>query len=224
MVKKQASGKLHLNADKGKKRKNSSHIWITRHINDTYVQNSKKDGYRSRASYKLLEINEKFSLIKQGNFVLDLGASPGSWSQIAVKLSNSSNKQKRVLAVDLLQILPMDGLEVICGDIYDEEVTKSIMNFSTSFNVVLSDIAPNTTGQQKIDHLRIIDIAENILLILNDILAENGHFVVKIFQGSDMQNFINDLRKVFKSVKLFKPESSRKESPELYVIAQNFIK
>lgn len=201
---------------KNKNRKVSSNNWLVRHINDEYVQKSKIDGYRSRAAYKLLEINKKFHIFKKNSIVLDLGGSPGSWAQVVKKLS----PEAKILSVDLLKIEPIIGVTTAQLDIYDDKFHDLVKNFSPKYSVIMSDISPNTTGIKNIDHLKITDICETIFEISKKLLDSNGFFIVKFFQGGLQAELLQKFKSCFKKVFHFKPESSRKESKELYIIAQ----
>lgn len=153
---------------------------------------------------------------------MDLGAAPGSWSQVAADLSYSDPSKQNVVAVDLLKIDPMPGVRIIQGDIYHDQTINEIRSFSLLFDNIICDIAPNTTGHSSTDHLRILDVAENILELSHEFLKPGGNLIVKIFQGGHDLSYINQLRKFFDKVKRFKPLSSRKESPEIYIVALSY--
>ena len=214
--------KLHSKIHNQCKRKKSSNRWISRHVNDLYVELATQQGYRSRASYKLIEIDQRFQLFGKGDIILDLGASPGSWSQVAQELTATKGVSNKIVAVDLLDMIPLNHVNFINADIYADNIIEEIKLFQQHFQIVLSDIAPNTTGHKNIDHLRIIDIAEQVLEITKKVILPNGHLVIKIFQGAHENDFITGLRKYFKRVVRFKPQASRKESSEIYLIAQNY--
>ena len=215
----QFSRKLHTNPHKGKNRTNSSNRWMMRHINDPYVSLANEKNYRSRAAFKILEINNKFNIFKNALTILDLGAAPGSWSQIAMEVTKS---KATIIAVDLLDIDPLPGVNIITGNIYDDEVLEKIRSYSNKYDVIMSDIAPNTTGHASTDHLRILDIAENVFELAKEVLSPGGNFIIKIFEGGFSQELIKEIRKQFKTIKRVKPESSRKESPEIYLVAQHY--
>ena len=206
-----------------KRRKTSSNAWLKRQLNDPFVAKSKLDGYRSRAAYKLIEINEKFNILKPGVNVVDLGAAPGGWSQVAAKIikSDSTDAKNKVIAIDLL---PMEGIAGVISfekDFYEDNAKDMIINSLNGqmADVVLSDMASNTTGHSKTDHLRIMDLCENSLLFALKILKPGGHFVAKIFRGGAEGELLEIVKNNFKKVKHFKPESSRKESSEFYLVA-----
>ncbi|MFO1130276.1 MAG: RlmE family RNA methyltransferase [Rickettsiales bacterium] len=201
---------------KNKNRKVSSNNWIHRHINDQYVQQSKIDGYRSRAAYKLLEINKKFNIFKNGLVILDLGAAPGSWSQVVKKLAPYS----KVLSIDLLNIEPISGVTTLQKNLYDDDFNQIINQFSNKYDVIMSDIAPNTTGIKSLDHLKIIDICETIFEIAIKNLNEKGILICKFFQGGLQAELLQKFKMHFKKVSHFKPNASRVESKEIYIIAQ----
>ncbi|MDR0744577.1 MAG: RlmE family RNA methyltransferase [Holosporales bacterium] len=203
---------------KNKKLKQSSRSWILRQLKDPYTAKAKKEGYRSRAAFKLLEIQKKFKIIQKNSIVLDLGASPGSWSQIASKLV------QKVIAIDLLEMDPIQNVEFIQGDFLDLENIKIIKQMldGNLFDVILSDMAPNTCGIKKIDHLRIMNLIEEIFAFCKDNLKIGGNVVVKTFQGGTESNLLQKLKSRFEKVIHFKPNSSRKESKEIYLIAMGF--
>ncbi|MBN8522974.1 MAG: RlmE family RNA methyltransferase [Rickettsiales bacterium] len=206
-----------------KGRKKSSTLWLMRQLNDPYVAKSKLDGYRSRAAYKLLEINEKFRVLTPGMNVVDLGAAPGGWSQVATKIiqSDSKNATNKLIAIDLLPIDPIAGVVSLQKDFFAEDTkTLIINNLNNQFaDVVLSDMAANTTGHSATDHLRIIDLCENAFEFAITILKPGGHFIAKIFRGGTESNLLAKVKQNFTTVKHFKPAASRKSSSEFYLIA-----
>lgn len=191
---------------------------MQRQMNDPYVEKSQKDGYRSRAAYKILEIQRKFGMINENSIVLDLGAAPGGWSQVV------ANKAKKVIAIDLLDMSPVPNVEFIKGDFTEEQNVQKLIQLlkNEKADVVLSDMAPNTCGVKKIDHLRIINLLENVFDFSVSILKPGGSLVAKVFQGGTTNDLLQKLKKNFTFVKHFKPLSSRKESPEVYLIAQGY--
>lgn len=211
---------------KNKKLKESSKKWLSRQINDHFVEKAKVAGWRSRASFKIIEIDQKFKLFKKNKVVLDLGAAPGGWSQYAVQKVGEG----RVLAIDLLEMTPISGVSFMQQDfltpdaaqIIRLELEKIPYNKHGLCNIVLSDMAANTTGVQKVDHLKIINLLEEALTLSKQILKEGGSFVGKIFQGGSSDQILKDLRVNFKEVRYFKPESSRKDSSEIYLVAIGF--
>ncbi|MGI4775899.1 MAG: RlmE family RNA methyltransferase [Janthinobacterium lividum] len=203
-----------------KRRNISSNKWLQRQLNDPLVSRAKIDGYRSRAAYKLIEINEKFKLLTPGTKVVDLGAAPGGWSQVVAKILQAQRDKNCIIAIDLLEMEEIPGVTFIKGDFYDEHILKLIKNeVKDNADLVLSDMAANTTGHSATDHLRIIDLCEQALDFALTILRPGGHFVAKIFRGGAESNILNKAKLNFSTVKHFKPESSRKESTEFYLIA-----
>ncbi|MBM6579239.1 RlmE family RNA methyltransferase [Microvirga sp. BT689] len=202
------------------KRSLSSQKWLERQLNDPYVARAKREGYRSRAAYKLLEIDEKYRILKPGQKIVDLGAAPGGWSQIAAKVVGPKGK---VVGIDLLPIDPMPGVEFIQLDFLDESAPgKLIEMLGGPADVVMSDMAANTTGHKKTDHLRIIGLAEAAIYFAREILAPGGAFVAKVFQGGTENQLLADLKRDFAVVRHVKPAASRADSAELYVMATGF--
>jgi 23S rRNA (uridine2552-2'-O)-methyltransferase len=202
------------------KRSLSSQKWLERQLNDPYVARAKREGYRSRAAFKLLEIDEKFKILKPGQKIVDLGAAPGGWSQIAAKVVGPKG---RVVGIDLLPIDPMAGVEFIQLDFLDESAPgKLIEMLGGPADVVMSDMAANTTGHKKTDHLRIIGLAEAAIYFAREILAPGGAFVAKVFQGGTENQLLADLKRDFAVVRHVKPAASRADSAELYVMATGF--
>ncbi len=206
-----------------RKRTLSSQKWLERQLNDPYVARAKREGYRSRAAYKLLEIDEKFRLLKPGQRVVDLGAAPGGWSQIAAKRVGSADGKGRVVGIDLLPIDPLPGVEFIALDFLDETAPQKLIEMiGGRADIVLSDMAANTTGHKKTDHLRIMGLAEAAVHFARDILAPGGAFVAKVFQGGTENQLLADLKRDFATVRHVKPAASRTDSSELYVLATGF--
>lgn len=202
------------------KRSLSSQKWLERQLNDPYVARAKREGYRSRAAFKLLEIDEKYHILKPGQRVVDLGAAPGGWSQIAAKKVGPKGK---VVGIDLLPIDPMAGVEFIQLDFLDESAPgKLIEMLGGPADVVMSDMAANTTGHKKTDHLRIIGLAEAAIYFAREILAPGGVFIAKVFQGGTENQLLTDLKRDFSVVRHVKPAASRADSAELYVLATGF--
>ncbi|MDG7056217.1 MAG: RlmE family RNA methyltransferase [Wolbachia endosymbiont of Meromenopon meropis] len=189
--------------------------WLYRHLNDKYVKKTDEDGYRSRSAYKLIEIDNKFKLFQKGQRVVDLGASPGGWSQIAFK------KKTNVVAIDIKPLNPIPQVKYIQCDVNEFEILKNKLK-DQKFDVILSDMAPESCGLKSLDHIRIILLCEVALNLAKHFLNYNGKFVVKIFHGKYEKNFFNELKKFFKKVKYFKPKSSRSESNEMYLIGLAF--
>jgi 23S rRNA (uridine2552-2'-O)-methyltransferase len=202
------------------KRSLSSQKWLERQLNDPYVARAKREGYRSRAAFKLLEIDEKYKILKVGQKIVDLGAAPGGWSQIAAKVVGPKGK---VVGIDLLPIDPMVGVEFIQLDFLDESAPgKLIELLGGPADIVMSDMAANTTGHKKTDHLRIIGLAEAAIYFAREILAPGGAFVAKVFQGGTENQLLADLKRDFAVVRHVKPAASRADSAELYVLATGF--
>jgi 23S rRNA (uridine2552-2'-O)-methyltransferase len=202
------------------KRTLSSQKWLERQLNDPYVARAKREGYRSRAAFKLLEIDEKFHILKPGQKIVDLGAAPGGWSQIAAK---KVGPKGRIVGIDLLPIDPMAGVEFIQLDFLDERAPGRLVEMlGGPADLVMSDMAANTTGHKKTDHLRIIGLAEAAIYFAREILAPGGAFVAKVFQGGTENQLLNDLKRDFAVVRHVKPAASRADSAELYVLATGF--
>ncbi|MGE0754207.1 MAG: RlmE family RNA methyltransferase [Alphaproteobacteria bacterium] len=206
-----------------RKRTPSSTRWLERQLNDPYVQRSKKDGYRCRAVYKILELDDKFRFFKPGKRVLDLGAAPGGWTQIAVERCQSPRNDPRVVAMDILAMEPMRGAICIQMDFMAEDAPDKLRKaLGGKADIVMSDMAPNTTGHAATDHLRIMGLLEAAYAFAQEILAPGGVFVAKVFQGGTEQNLLTQMRKDFSVVKHAKPKSSRSDSSEMYVVATGF--
>ena len=192
--------------------------WLNRQLNDPYVTAARQQGLRSRAAFKLMELDDRFHLIGRGCRVLDLGAAPGGWSQVAI-----TRGARQVVGVDLLAIEPIQGATLIQGDFEDAEMPARLTALlGGAPDLVLSDMAPNTTGHAATDHIRIMGLAELALDFASGILAPGGAFVAKVFQGGSEREMLLPLKQRFATVKHAKPPASRKESSELYVVAQGF--
>ena len=203
-------------------RSKSSTRWLQEHFDDEYVKRSQKEGYRSRAIYKLKEIQEKDRLIQQGMTVVDLGAAPGGWSQYAVELVG---KNGRVIASDILPIDPLPFVDFIQGDFTEERILNEILDLigNDKANIVISDMAPNLSGNNAIDQPSSIYLCELALDISRRILIENGTMVVKLFQGAGSDEYLKEVRQNFRQVKIRKPKASRARSREVYVVAQRYF-
>jgi 23S rRNA (uridine2552-2'-O)-methyltransferase len=202
------------------KRTLSSQKWLERQLNDPYVARAKREGYRSRAAFKLLEIDEKYHILKAGQRIVDLGAAPGGWSQIA---AGKVGPKGRVVGIDLLAIDPMPGVEFIELDFLDESAPGRLIELlGGPADVVMSDMAANTTGHKKTDHLRIMGLAEAAIYFAREILAPGGVFIAKVFQGGTEGQLLADLKRDFAVVRHVKPAASRADSAELYVLATGF--
>lgn len=210
--------KLNVQVKTAKGRKVSSTRWLQRQLNDPYVQMAKLDGYRSRAAYKLIEIDEKFKIFKKGQIVIDLGAAPGGWSQVAAeKIILNKPWGGRLLAIDLLEMPPINGAEIIQGDFLSFDKTKEWLNDQKA-DVIMSDMAPSASGHSQTDHLRIIQLCEDAFFFAAEHLKEGGCFLAKILQGGTENELLKLLKLHFKNVKHFKPKSSRSDSAEMYVV------
>ena len=198
----------------------SSQRWLARQLNDPYVQAAQAQGLRSRAAFKMMELDDKYHLIAKGARVVDLGAAPGGWSQVALQRGAA-----RVVGIDLLPIIPVSGAEFIEGDFMAEGMDVRLTQMlGGKADLVLSDMAPNTTGHVATDHIRIMALAEAAALFAMEVLAPEGTFVCKFFQGGAEKTILNELKKHFAKVKHAKPPASRKESSETYLVAQGFRK
>lgn len=196
----------------------SSTLWLQRHINDPYVQKAQRDGYRARAAYKLAELDDKCHLLKKDMKIVDLGAAPGGWAQVAVERG-----AQRIVGIDLLPIEPLAGAEFIQMDFNDEEAPVKLKEMLDGLaDLVLSDLAPNTIGHKATDHLRQVALVELAAHFAIEVLKPNGAFVAKVFQGGTHNDVLVLLKQHFKTVKHIKPPSSRKDSSELFVVAQGF--
>jgi 23S rRNA (uridine2552-2'-O)-methyltransferase len=202
---------------KTKEMKPSSRAWLNRQLNDPYVAEAQRLGYRSRAAFKLVEIDEQLNLIKPGMLVLDLGAAPGGWSQIAAQ------KKARVVALDILPMDPIPDVAFLHMDFMDEDAPETLVNaLNGPVDVVLSDMAPNTMGHQRTDHIRIMNLVEAAYDFALQVLKPGGTFVAKVFQGGTQGELLSQMKKDFTTVKHIKPPSSRQESAEQYVVAKGF--
>jgi 23S rRNA (uridine2552-2'-O)-methyltransferase len=215
-----SSRSLTVRVKTAKKRSNSSVRWLQRQLNDPYVVKAKQDGYRSRAAFKIVELDEKFGLLKPGMKVVDLGCAPGGWSQVAVAKVGASGK---VVGCDLLEVDPVPGATLIVQDFLAEEapdVMKGLLGGQA--NLVMSDLASNTTGHGPTDHIRIIHLCELAYQFATEVLAPGGAFVCKVRQGGTERELLKLMQKDFTTVKHAKPDASRKDSAESYVVAMGF--
>ncbi|MGH7187803.1 MAG: RlmE family RNA methyltransferase [Acetobacteraceae bacterium] len=196
----------------------ASQRWLSRQLNDPYVAAAKASGFRSRSAYKLLELNDRFHLVRQGAKVVDLGAAPGGWAQ-AARVAGAG----KVVAIDLLPLEPIAGVDVLVADAADPDLTERLRHLiGGSADLVLSDMAPATTGHAATDHLRIMALAELAFALAAGLLGPGGSFVVKLFQGGAEASLLGDLKRRFAAVRHAKPPASRPESRELYVVAKGF--
>lgn len=207
-----------------KKRSASSQAWLRRQLNDPYVAEAKRLGYRSRAAFKLIELDDRFGLLKAGARVVDLGAAPGGWTQVAVARVRAKGwSRAAVVSVDINHFDPIDGAEVLVGDIFDGAIDALIRDrVGGAADIVLSDMAPPASGHAGADHLRIVGLAEAALELAGTILAPGGSFVCKVWQGGAAHDLLVTLKRRFVSVRHAKPPASRAESAEVYVVANGF--
>lgn len=202
-------------------RSKSSKRWLKEHFADPYVKRAQQEGYRSRAAYKLLELQEKDKFLKPGMVVVDLGAAPGGWSQFATRLVG---KKGKVFALDILPMDELPEVEFIQGDFREEEVMQSLLQRMQGVHadVLLSDMAPNISGVSTVDQSRMMYLAELTLELAQQILRSDGTLVVKMFQGAEFDSFLLNLRKLFKQVLVRKPQASRARSAEVYLLAKGY--
>lgn len=198
----------------------SSKAWMNEHLNDPYVQQAQKDGYRARAAYKLLEINEKDKLIRAGMVVADLGSAPGSWSQVVAKLLNGTGQ---IFALDILPMAPIEGVSFIQGDFREFEVLQKLETLlaNRTVDLVISDMAPNMSGNDTIDQARSYHLCELALDFARMHLKTGGNMLVKVFQGSDQQAYLQEMKATFEQVLVRKPQASRGRSAEIYLLGKN---
>ena len=203
-------------------RSKSSSRWISRQNKDPYVARAKSEGFRSRAVYKLQEIDTKYQIFKSGQIIVDLGAAPGAWCQYIIK--NVAESAGKVFALDILEMDPIEGVCVVQGDFTEPEPLNQLVNLLNSqpVDLVLSDMAPNISGNKAVDQPKSMYLAELALDFAKNHLTKDGVFVVKLFQGEGYAQYITELRSNFRRVTTFKPQASRKESREMYAIARQF--
>lgn len=197
----------------------SNRWWLKEHFTDPHVKRAQKEGYRSRAVYKLKELHERYRLFKQGMTVIDLGAAPGGWSQLVVKLVKPKG---RVIAMDLLSMEAIEGVEFMQGDFSDESVVQALLAQLSGAKIdwVLSDIAPNMSGNESVDRPRSIYLAELVLEFALQVLKKDGGLIIKLFQGEGFDALLVEIRRSFKTVAIRKPEASRGRSREIYIVAR----
>ena len=208
---------------KNKKMKASSRQWLQRHINDPYVQRAQLEGYRARAAFKLLEIDEKHHILRGARRIIDLGAAPGSWSQIAAKVTGSTDDDIRVAAIDFLEMTQLPGVKILQLDFLDPSAPEKLLEaVGGTPDLVISDMAAPTTGHHRTDHLRTMHLCEVAAHFAIEVLGEGGHFLAKTFQGGTEKDLLNLLKQNFKQVVHVKPASSRAESVEMFLLAKGF--
>src|SRR5579862_5181992 len=220
---KDKTGRLHVQVRTGGKRKHSSKLWLERQLNDPYVAKAKREGYRSRAAFKLIEIDDKYRLLKPGLVVVDLGAAPGGWSQIAARRVGAADGKGKVIAIDLLAMPEIPGVSFAQLDFLAADAADRLLAMMGGrADVVLSDMAANTTGHRKTDQLRILGLVESAAAFAADVLNPGGAFVAKVFQSGAEADLLAQLKRDFANVKHVKPASSRQDSSERYVLAIGF--
>ena len=202
-----------------KKHSLSSQLWLKRQAKDRYTIGAKEQGYFSRAAFKLIAIQKQYKIFKIGQYVLDLGSAPGSWTQVALQYT-SKDSDNNVVGIDLLETNEITGAVALRADIFAEDINNVISQYlpSGKCDVVLSDMAPNTSGDKSLDHLRIMNLCEAADNIAEIFLSKGGHMILKIFHGFQEENFVKKLRQKYKKVIYFKPEASRKSSNEIYLV------
>jgi 23S rRNA (uridine2552-2'-O)-methyltransferase len=206
-----------------RRRKPGSTEWLARQLNDPYVAEARRLGYRSRAAFKLIELDDRYRLLLPGRRVVDLGCAPGGWTQVAVERVRTSTGGGSVIGVDLAETAPVEGATILRGDIHDPAVLSAInAALGNPADLVLSDMAPATTGHAATDHLRIVALAEAAFAVASQILRPGGAFVTKVFQGGAEGALLAQLKQSFVELRHAKPPASRAESAETYVIAKGF--
>ena len=220
---KDLTGRLHVTVKTGGKRKLSSKLWLERQLNDPYVAKAKREGYRSRAAYKLIEIDDKYRILKPGMSVVDLGAAPGGWSQIAARRVGAAAGKGKVIAVDVLEMPEIAGVSFAQLDFLAEDAPEKLRAMiGGRADAVLSDMAANTTGHRKTDQLRILGLVEGAAVFASEVLNPGGTFLAKAFQSGADAELLAQLKRDFSSVRHVKPASSRQDSSERYVLATGF--
>jgi 23S rRNA (uridine2552-2'-O)-methyltransferase len=227
MMAKDTTGRLHVTVKTGGKRKLSSKLWLERQLNDPYVAQAKRDGYRSRAAYKLIEIDDKYHFLKPGLSVVDLGAAPGGWSQIAARrvgaIDGKGTAKGKVVAIDLLEMPEIAGVTFAQLDFHAHDALEQLTAMlGGRADVVMSDMAANTTGHRKTDQLRILGLVEGAAAFAREVLNPGGTFLAKVFQSGADAELQAQLKRDFSSVRHVKPAASRQDSSERYVLATGF--
>ena len=199
----------------------SSNRWLERQLNDPYVYEAKRLGYRSRAAFKLIQLDEKYKFLSKNKVIVDLGCAPGGWSQVAALKLKGTGK---LVGLDILPTEPMEGATFVCQDFTEDDATEKLLELlgGQKANIVMSDMAANTTGHQQTDHLRTIGLVEAAYEFAKTVLDKDGVFIAKVFQGGAESALLADMKKNFKKVSHYKPDASRDKSPECYVVAQGF--
>jgi 23S rRNA (uridine2552-2'-O)-methyltransferase len=206
------------------KRKASSTQWLQRQLNDPYVAEAKRQGYRSRAAFKLLELNDRYRVLKPGQRVVDLGCAPGGWTQVAVELVGAKKGKGRVLGVDVLETASIDGADILTLDFLSLGAPEDVKSrLGGNADIVLSDMAANASGHQQTDHVRIVALAEAAYDFAADVLAPGGSFVCKVYQGGAEGELLQRLKRDFAEIRHAKPPASRAESAEVYLVAKGYL-
>lgn len=214
---------LRIKVKKPAKRSHSSQLWLERQLNDPYVKRAREMGYRSRAAFKLAEMDERYKFLKPGQKLVDLGCAPGGWCQVSGAKVGLDKGKGKIIGIDLLPVDPIPHVDLIQLDFMTEEAPALLMEkLGGKADGVMSDMAANTTGHKKTDHLRIIGLAEAAVEFANDVLTPGGFFLAKLFQGGDSANLLAQLKRDFTLVRNIKPAASRADSSELYVLATGF--
>ena len=220
---KDTTGRLHVTVKTGGKRKLSSKLWLERQLNDPYVVRAKREGLRSRAAYKLTEIDDKYHLLKPGMTVVDLGAAPGGWSQVAAKRIGLANGKGKVVAIDLLEMPEIAGVTFAQLDFLAADAPERLIAMMEGrADIVMSDMAANTTGHRKTDQLRMVGLIETAAAFAAEVLKPGGTFLAKAFQSGADAELMVQLKRDFASVRHVKPAASRQDSSERYVLATGF--
>ena len=220
---KDTTGRLHVTVKSAGKRKLSSKLWLERQLNDPYVAQAKRDGWRSRAAYKLIEMDDKYRLLKPGQVVVDLGAAPGGWSQVAARKVGSLEGKGKVVAIDLLEMPEIPGVTFTQLDFMDDRAPDMLREMiGGGADVVMSDMAANTTGHRKTDQLRIVGLVETAAAFAAEVLKPGGAFIAKVFQSGADAELLAQVKRDFATVRHVKPAASRQDSSERYLLATGF--
>jgi 23S rRNA (uridine2552-2'-O)-methyltransferase len=220
---KDTTGRLHVTVKSAGKRKLSSKLWLERQLNDPYVAQAKRDGWRSRAAYKLIEMDDKYRLLKPGQVVVDLGAAPGGWSQVAARKVGSLEGKGKVVAIDLLEMPEIPGVTFTQLDFMDDRAPEMLREMiGGGADVVMSDMAANTTGHRKTDQLRIVGLVETAAAFAAEVLKPGGTFIAKVFQSGADAELLAQVKRDFATVRHVKPAASRQDSSERYLLATGF--
>jgi 23S rRNA (uridine2552-2'-O)-methyltransferase len=197
----------------------SSRKWLNRHLNDPYVALAKQQAFRSRAAFKLIQINEKFKLLEHAKVIIDIGCAPGGWLQVCRQISPKAI----VMGIDITEVMPIEGAQFIQGDIYDDKTIMQIANLTPEkADLIMSDMAAPSSGDQELDHLRNMGLIEQALMLVQHHLREGGNFIAKVLPGREEQNLLKHLREKFGSVKRFKPDASYSDSSEFFIVCLGF--